>query len=379
MSAACNLAHRVTCAVRGTLGDDAVDSIARLGLRQVISESARSVRVRRHRRRFGLPGYVDRLDNSPTDIYQFRIDPRHSVAAIEELSAALGMGVPARGTIYAEEVRELLRPATFVEAPPALEAKRPGGLLEELALITCIMSTSGSGEELARLALELGTGVPVVTPGFGTGMRDRLGLLRITVPPEKELVHLLAPAADAAGLMRALIEKGRLNRPGRGFIYYTPVQHGILDTSVTIGPRQHAASMEQVIAAIDDLKQSASWRRRFPENDPEAGLRLQTNGSAISLICAEEQSRKYSDAAMRAGAAGATIASMQCLALGDEPGGARERCTIVVRRNISDRVIDALLSLHEKNPGGLDCLEVQDAPVSFSYRARPAGKAETSR
>jgi hypothetical protein len=286
------------------------------------------------------------------------------------------MRIPARGAVYAEEITALVAPPMEAGPPLPDEGGRPSGLLGDLTLITCIMSMSGSGEELARLALDLGTGVPIVTLGAGTGLRDRLGLLRITVPPEKELVHLLAPAADAEGLIRVLIEKGRLNRPGRGFIYCTPVSHGILDTSVTIGPREHAASMEQIIAVIDDLKQSASWRRRFAEYDPDVGVRLQRNGSAITLICGEGQSRKYGSAAMRAGAAGATIGVVQCLAMGVAPGGARERCTIVVRQSIAERVLDALLAVHREAADGLECIEVQPAPTTFSHHTAPARQKE---
>jgi hypothetical protein len=370
------IAHRVTCAVSGVLGDEALDAIARLGIRHVWTEGARSVRRRRRRRRFGFPGHADRLDNSPMEMFQFRIDPARSATAIGHLAAALDIRIPARGAVYAEEITAFVAPPMTANPPSTDEGGRPAGLLEDLMLITCIMSMSGSGEDLAKLALDLGTGVPIVTLGAGTGLRDRLGLLRITVPPEKELVHLLASAADAEGLMRVLIEKGRLNRPGRGFIYCTPVRHGILDASVTIGPREHAASTEQIIAAIDDLKQSAAWRRRFAEYDPDAGARLQRNGSAITLICGEERSRKYSEAAMQAGAAGATIGAVQCLALGDTPGGARERCTIVVRQSIAERVLDALMSLRREDADGLECLEVQPSPATFSHHAAPARKKE---
>lgn len=51
-------------------------------------------------------------------------------------------------------------------ASPDNPAHRLPGLLQSLSVITCIMSMNGSGEELAKLALELGTGVPIVSLGL---------------------------------------------------------------------------------------------------------------------------------------------------------------------------------------------------------------------
>ena len=56
--------------------------------------------------------------------------------------------------------------------------------LRNLALLTFILSMKDAGDALVRVAISLGTGVPTITLGMGTGIRDRLGLLRITVLPE---------------------------------------------------------------------------------------------------------------------------------------------------------------------------------------------------
>jgi len=364
-----NIAHRITCVVPQALGGRALEALRDLGVRHLLKENARNVRRRRVRRRFAHSGYVDRLDNSPAEIYRFQADPSVSAAAIGHLAAALEMQIPARGTIYAEAVTSHVTAPQILDKVPAGRGGRGPALLQDLMLITCIMSMSGSGQELAKVALELGTGVPIITLGVGTGLCDRLGLLRITVPPEKELVHLIAPAADADGLVRILIENGRLNRPGRGFIYCTPVKYGVLDTSVTIGRREHAASIEQIITAVDDLKQGTAWRRRFPEGDPEADIRLQRNNRAITVVCGEEQSRKYIQVAMQAGAAGATTSQVQRPAMGDASNGPRQRSTIVVEPGTVAPVVGALLSACSEISSGLEYLEVQPVPTVFSYHA----------
>lgn len=368
--------HRITCAVRQPLGTKAAELLGEMAVPCLFAESGRAVRRRRGARRFGFLGQVDRLDNSPVEIFQFNARPEDSQKAVGHLIAALDIKLPGRGTVFVQEVREFADACAVGPPPATAETAPPSGLLKDLALITCIMSMSGSGEELAKLALELGTGVPMVTLGTGTGMRDRLGLLRITIPPEKELVHLLVPALDAEGLMRMLIEEGRLNRPGKGFLYCRPVLCGLLDTSLQIGAQEHTASMEQVIAAIDDLKSGTSWRRRFPEVDVRGKYWMQRQCDEISLVCGEEQSHKFVIQAQQAGAGGATTARLRRLEAGETATKACERCIVIVPKQATARVLSALLELRS-NGEQMESLQVQPLMLAFSHRAkaRPAASS----
>jgi len=339
-----------------------------LGIQSVLIENGRTVRRRRHARLFGLPGYTERLDNSPVDLYQFSVAPVISETVIRRLADALHLNRPGRGTVYVQECKALLNIADAHIAPPDDTRHRLPGLLQNLSVITCIMSMSGSGEELAKLALELGTGVPVVSLGLGAGLRERLGLLRITVPAEKEVVRLLVPALDAEGLMRMLIEKGHLNRPGKGFIYCNPVLCGLLDTALLVGPQQHAATMEQVVAAIDELEKNTAWRRRFHELDHDAKFQLQPHHDEITIICKEEAAGQYVETALQAGATAATNAHLQRVTFDKTAGGARERYTFIVHRSITEQVLGALRQTCDKAEVQLDCLEVQPVNFAFAYR-----------
>jgi len=332
-------------------------------------ENGRAVRRRRQARLFGLSGYTERLENSPVDLYQFSVPASISESVIQQLADALHLNRPGRGTVYVQECK------TFLTITDEHVASLPDtgdhllGLLHNLSVITCIMSTNGSGEELAKLALELGTGVPIVSLGLGAGLRERLGLLRITVPAEKEVVRLLVPALDAEGVMRMLIEKGHLNRPGKGFIYCSPVRCGFLDTALLVGQQQHAATMAQVVAAIDELEKNTAWRRRFHELDSRAKFQLLAQHDEITIVCREEVSGQYVEAAMKAGATAATTAHMQRVTFDKTTGGARERYTFIVNRSISGHVLDALRQTCVKAEVQLDCLEVQPVNFAFAYRA----------
>lgn len=361
--------HRITCAIKRDRNHDLAKLLPKFGIQSVLIKSGRSVRHRRYARLFGLPGYTERLDDSPVDLYQFRIAPELSEAAIRGLADTLHLNLPGRGTIYAQACQTFMDiPNVRVDSLDSTDHRLPG-VLKNLSVITCIMSMSGSGEELAKLALELGTGVPIISFGLGVGLRDRLGLLRITVPAEKEVVRLLVPACDGEGLMRLLIEKGHLNRPGKGFIYCSEVLYGLLDTAISVGPQKHAATMEQVVAAIDALEANTAWRRRFPELELGARFNLQLKHDEITIVCREEVAEQYVEAAMGAGAGAATNTHLQRVAFDNTEGGARECYTFVVRHSITERVLEALRQASNKTDVKLECLEVQPVEFSFAYRA----------
>lgn len=364
-----NIVHRITGVIRRDYSHQATELLEELGLQSVLLENGRSVRRRRYARPFGLPGYSERLENSPLDLYQFSVKAENSEIIMRCLASALQLDLPGHGAIYAQKCQAFVDVPDDINIAKLDEQQRLPWLLRDLAMITCVMSMHNSGEELAKLALELGTGVPMVTLGSGSGLRNRLGLLRITVPAEKELVRLLVPALDAEGLMRLLIEKGHLNRPGKGFIYCIPVVSGLLDTSLLVGPQQHAATMEQVVAAIDEMKKNTAWRRRFPALDPDAGFQLQPKCDEITMICQEEAAAKYVNAAMQAGARAATNADLHRVSFGKTASGACERCTLVVRQTLTEKVLNALLEAQKNTTMQLESLEVQPVKLSFTYRS----------
>ena len=222
----------------------------------------------------------------------------------------------------------------------------------------------------SKVALKLSAGVPIVSLGKGTGIRDRLGLLRITISPEKELTYLLVPSFDANGLQNLLIEKGKLNRPGGGFMYQTPIKFGLADSKIRIGSQTHAASFEQIIAAIDELKKDTSWRKRVFENDGEGSLPHKTNYThrEISFICPVEHSDDYIHAAMDNGAAGATMTIMRNINFKEEDSyevNSFENAIMCVKKEDETKIIEAILKT-SKEKNETDWM-IQKIPASSIY------------
>ncbi len=359
--------HHVTFALPKRLGDKMARLLAAMEIPLALAENARSVRLRQLPRRFGFLGPSKRKEDSPSEIYTFTLESSSSAAVVGALASELGIDRPGQGSVHVQEVSEYVAATPAPILPAAGGNEAPSGFMRNLAVITCILSRSGSGEELSRLELELGTGVPIVTYGSSTGMRDRLGLLRITIPPEKELVHLLVPALDAESVIHMLIENGRLNRPGKGFVYCESASFGYFDTSLRIGHQPHLASMEQLIAAVDHLKGNTDWRR-LAEPDAEATFRTNRQCAEIVLLCPPEHSARFVDAAMQAGAEGATTMLLRRLTTKTDEGGACERCILIVPRSIAEPVLDSILHAAQEYGGKLMSLQLQPLLHVFSHR-----------
>jgi hypothetical protein len=179
---------------------------------------------------------------------------------------------------------------------------------EGCALICCTVPR-GLGESLSAAVLELGVCVPVVFFGSGMGLRDKLGLLRITVPVEKEIIWFLVPRSDADLVEKTLIPRARLDVPGHGFLYKIFVYAPVVNLRVRQGKRVHAATMEQVIAALDEVRGSSDWRRlgAKKKEGSGAGRNKADATKGLFFIGEEEEADLFRRTAMESGARGATL------------------------------------------------------------------------
>ncbi|MDA3874720.1 MAG: hypothetical protein PF795_12275 [Kiritimatiellae bacterium] len=367
---ALNNVTRITCAVHPRLGAQVTECLVDLGSHTVLVENARSVRQRIRPRAWLLPGQQVELENSPMELFRTTVPRDSALQVIETLARSLDLNTPGRGAVYAQDITE------YSQLPPPVIRESPPGeatAFRDFTLINGILSKAGGGERLTASALRLGACVPIVTRGFGTGLRDQLGLLRITIPPEKEMVQLMVPAHDAAGIQRLLIEDARMDRPSGGFLYQTPISAGIVDPLLRIGRQAHAASMEQLIDAMDEIKHGTGWRKRFA--DPEDSKRdtrfiTKKSYSEITLVCSEGKADDFARAAMDAGAGGATTGRVRCLSVSDLEGGigARERGVICVPSSIRDSVVQALRDISRTLEDPLCRIQVLDSFSVFFHQ-----------
>lgn len=354
---------RITCIVDVRLTERIEAEADRMGLLETFSERGKQIALQV--RPFWQPlGRHYLMMESPSDLIRLYVPRQHERAAMARLAAAADLFLPGRGSIFAEDVvlagdgLRLWDEARLAAHAPtwAADGQIPPAPYD---LVFCIVPR-GRGGELARTLLEMGLGVPIVSYGEGMGMRDRLGLLRITIPQEKEILWLLVPPGDSNFVVDVALRKANLHEPGSGFLGRTPVRALAVNARLHLDRRRHVATMEQVISTLDQLHGSTDWRRMTPaarlHTDPEARDR---NGMArFTLVCEEGAAAAVVRAAMDVGAGGATLSRLSLRApvpRADEPeteaadeevamiSHARECCDLFVPRRLVETLETAVV------------------------------------
>jgi hypothetical protein len=319
-----------------------------------------------------------RLEQDPAEVYEIYLPMEHARSALLTIARQLGLFTAGRGAVYAEEVELLAAPNVdlFNATLSGLNAgEQPGERLSEFSLVSCVVQR-GCGNDVARCALEMGANVPTINFGVGTGIRDRLGLLRIAIPADKEIVSLLVDTQDRGVTLEALVDAGRLDQPSRGFIGAYPTLFGIANPRSFRGRQRHGATMEQVIAAIDELKSGTNWRRKSGEGrSPRTSTRWLERLINVIVNCNEASADRIAAAAMSAGAGGATISRTKLFSpTGREVAASPAR--EVVDLAISPQKLDALIQALRET-GAFDrefsgFVETKPLPTAFTYVASPS-------
>jgi len=365
---------RITCIVNEFLSEKLADFLNGLGV-IVYIENGRIARKVIKSRQFGLPGEITTLRDFPVDVFRFTVPRENSKDVLNHIIDIGALDVPGRGTIYSQDLMEFCKEPPDINRDFLAEIKcNDYGdiLLNKLSCVVCVLSEPGSGELMAKTALDLGICVPLVTFGKGNDIRDQLGLIRITISAEKEIVRLVMPEQDSESIIRILVEQSRLDRPGRGFIYQTPVSMGLLDTYLKIGKQKYAASIEQIIAAIDQLKSGTSWRKRLDAEHQEKRTGkslLPQDNCEISIISDEDRIEKLREACLKVGARGAISARVVPLTgKGEEEITSNMiRSAISVPADITDNVIDILLENSTIKDDTTDRIQVLDSPAAYVH------------
>jgi nitrogen regulatory protein PII len=356
-------ANLITCMVYKTIAPNIALALKSMGIPEYHVAAARAIVLKEKAGFMGIGAGIA-LDEDPSEIFSFYVPSGSEEAAINSLIAAGELSKPGRGSVYCEEVdvAECAIAGALVEASDLMK------LVSELYGICCIVQR-GQGNSIAHAALDLGFAVPQVTFGEGTGLRDKLGLLRITIPAEKEVVHLTVSSQDVHEAMNVLIDVGRLDQPGKGFIYVYPVGRGLINTSIFRGKQKHAASMEQVIAAIDDIKGNLEWRQRSTGGEA-MGKRRKFLSDLVEfrILCNEGRAQSLVHAAMSAGAAGATISQLRYKSVSAEKtvSPAREMSDLIVGKGQVEAIAAAIeaAGVFDEETGSI---QLKNVPTACTY------------
>lgn len=316
-------------------GDTArlVEAWAALGLDNIVVGAGRSSMLRRRRGLGALLGGEVGLTADPADFVHALVPLDSEPAVMARAADTLGLDRPGRGTLFSRAVSVYrAHPACLSQAAIAA-ASTNVAFFTDLVGVECVVQR-GEGDQSARVVLEAGACVPHTAFGHGMGLRDRLGLLRITIPAEKEVIAAVVSSFDSEHLIEQLVRVGKLDQPGRGFLYAYPIARGVVNHRITQGEEGgQAASLDQIIASIDNLRGGIEWRSRGDGVVAGNGRRFLT-GVTLQVSCNEGRAVELIEAAIAVGALGATICKAKLpQRIGrDEPGPspAREIAALTV-------------------------------------------------
>ena len=96
-------------------------------------------------------------------------------------------------------------------------------VLTGVALITCIVQR-GLADNIIRAAQEAGAQGATTCFARGGGVRERLGLVGVTVEVEKEMINVVVATDQLDRVFERMYVAGQLDTPAMGFIYVTPLE-----------------------------------------------------------------------------------------------------------------------------------------------------------
>ena len=102
-------------------------------------------------------------------------------------------------------------------------AERDIVVLTDLSLVTCIVQ-KGLADPIVKAAREAGAQGATVYYARGTGVRERLGVLGVAVEAEKEVINIAVANDQIDRILEVMYLAGRLDTPGMGFLYVTPLE-----------------------------------------------------------------------------------------------------------------------------------------------------------
>ncbi len=362
-------AAQITCTVYHSVTKRALGAMEALGVKDYHLQPSRAVVLRRKAGFLGIGAGIG-LEEEPADRIVFFMPADAAEAALQALVAACELNIPGRGSAICEEVA-IAAGSTWEDHPltpvPGTEAIVTQ---DDLASITCTVQR-GRGDSIVKAVLGLGMPMPQVTAGEGTGLRDKLGVIRVALPSEKEVVHAVASAHEATEILGSLFDAGRLDQFGAGFIYESPLARGVINNMVIRGQR-HSASIEQLIAAVDDLKGSADWRKRsLGDEESERKYNYIHDLVNLTLICNEGSASDLVRAAIAAGAGGATLIKLSHARFdGAESlvSPAREMTELVIKNDAVEDIAGAIVEagVFDEETAGL--LAVKPVTVACTHR-----------
>lgn len=281
----------------------------------------------------------------PMDIFVLYLPPSSEQAFYQRVIYDLDLTLPGRGSIYSQIVKCYFTDDISFE-PIQFEDHGAERLLSTKTHGITLITGRGQADEIAYRLMEEGYIPPNITFGRGVGSRDKLGLIRITIPQEKEILHLTAYYQDVPIVLNILHQVARLDLPGKGFVYHYPINYAKIDTKTHAHLAFHMASTDQIIAAIDTLMNSIDWRKKSYGHLPseyQENISTHSDIVCLNVYIPYGSEDNTTEAAFKFGVSGATLTRHRSLRY-KEGDITRDRDFNVYTLVMNQKTVDPVLS-----------------------------------
>ncbi len=284
------------------------------GASHVMTTSARGTLMQQHWYKSFLPAI------SPEQEILHFIVPRGEIDRLMEEIVIVGkLQLYGAGSIFATPCESLLCADDYpLWTPGNYRFESTSFDIKFKRDLTALVHTTdrGTAEPIAHAAIRAGAQGATISYVRGYGLRDRLGLLRITKRHEKELITVVVDEFDLDAVFQAMTQAGRVEQPGRGFIYQLPVSKGLTNLASVFQAKKHSVSIHQMVRALDSLSGGTQWRANpLLVHDPRA-REFATNTRGLSrdlLLLNVVSQRKDSETLLKLllkqGVSGASISN----------------------------------------------------------------------
>ena len=99
-------------------------------------------------------------------------------------------------------------------------AERNITYLSDANMITCVLQV-GLAEEILDVAKNIGAQGATISYARGTGIRERMGLMGVTIAEQKEVIRIIVSEEQADRVFEAMYLAGKLDTPGKGIMFMT--------------------------------------------------------------------------------------------------------------------------------------------------------------
>ena len=90
--------------------------------------------------------------------------------------------------------------------------------LTDVYMITCVVE-SGIADKIIDAATSVGAQGATINYARGTGIREKLGLLGVTIDEQKEIIRVIVSEEQSEIVFEAMYLAGSLDKPGKGIMY----------------------------------------------------------------------------------------------------------------------------------------------------------------